>query len=315
MSNYRIQLEYKRPEYEAVDSQKKIFFIFFTAVDEYIAWLEMHNRRPRTVQSNKGCLLSMSKRVLDTLGDYTFDQIGEQEVNDLLQSFDGLSESTKKAYLETFGRLAAFVTGVNPVANAGLMWNKIEPTHRIFISAEDWPKIKASAKSTTDKLILGLGAYMGLRREEMIRIRLTDIMGNVLLIQGKGHGIDGKVTAKEIPIPVLQYLNDYLADRAKINPPHDQLLIRIDGKCPGKRMDGRSIRFACDMMGKRCGGYFTPHSLRRLYATTMYEATGYDIAQTKIATRHVSADVLLNCYINVNPARQKEAVDRMLQII
>lgn len=316
MSTNMIQCQYKRPEYGLCnDDSKKIFFIFFTEVEAYAQWLQDHGRRPTTVQSNKGCLISMSKRIIDTLGQCTFDDIKEDEVNLLLRSFDGLAESTKKAYIETFGRLVAYETGINPVANTRILWNDIQPKNRIFISGSDWPKIKQSAVSATDKLILGFGAYMGLRREEMVRIKMSDISGNMLYIRGKGHGSDGKITPKEIPMPVLTYLNDYLRERNRINPKHDQLLVRIDGKYPGKKMDGRSIRFACDTMGKRCGVYFTPHSLRRLYATTMYEATGKDIVQTKIATRHVSTDVLMNCYIYANPARQKEAVDRMLEMI
>ena len=106
-----------------------------------------------------------------------------------------------------------------------------------------------------------------------------------------------------------------MADRRKVGATSEQLLVRIDGRYPGKEMNGDSIKYSCKEMSKRSGVPFTPHSLRRLYATTMYEATGHDIVQTKMATRHVSADVLMNHYINVNPSKEHEAIDRMLQMI
>jgi integrase len=252
---------------------------------------------------------------MQTVGSLRFDEIGEDEVYTLIDALDGVCERTRKTYITTFGRLCAFVTGTNPVNRAQVIWGDCEPTHRIFIDSEDWPRIKDAARSSTDRLILYLGAYMGLRREEMVRIKMQDIDGDYLMIHGKGHGQDGSVVRKQMPQPVRTALRVYLGQRQELHPETDQLLIRIDGRQPGRIMDGRSIRFAVDKMVERSGVKFTPHSLRRLYATTMWEATGKDLVLTKTATRHASADVLMDCYINANPAGEREAVDRMLQMI
>lgn len=320
MSNVNIDYAYIKSTYNELRTENepagKIIFLFFSREkDAYIQWLSSHNRREMTAKAYGNQLNAMAPYILDTLGWFRFDEIGEDEIYALMDSFTGICGRTKKTYIETFGRFVYFVTGSNPVTKSQILWDDCEPTHRIFIDGEDWPKIKASARSSTDRLILFLGAYMGLRREEMVRIMLDDIDGNFLTIHGKGHGQDGKVAVKEMPEPVRVALKVYLKDRERMKSDSRQLLIRIDGKQRGKVMNGRSIRFAVDKMVERSGVKFTPHSLRRLYATTMWEATGHDLSRTKQATRHVSADVLMNCYIRANPDGEREAVDRMLTMI
>lgn len=305
----------KQPTIEQQDPGKIIFLFFSSEKDAYLRWLQAHGRRPETILDYRKQLDIIAPVVMQTVGSLRFDEIGEDEVYTLIDALDGVCERTRKTYITTFGRLCAFVTGTNPVNRAQVIWGDCEPTHRIFIDSEDWPRIKDAARSSTDRLILYLGAYMGLRREEMVRIRMQDIDGDYLIIHGKGHGQDGSVVRKQMPQPVRTALRVYLGQRQELHPDTDQLLIRIDGRQPGRVMDGRSIRFAVDNMSERSGVKFTPHSLRRLYATTMWEATGKDLVLTKTATRHASADVLMDCYINANPAGEREAVDRMLQMI
>lgn len=320
MSINRIDYQYLTESYESLKSYpepqgKIIFFYFFSERDNYIEWVRTHNRRPETVNNYRKQLNIIAPVVMDNIGSLRFDEIGEEEIYLLMESLEGICGNSRKTYLETFGRLCCFVTGSNPVTKAQILWDDCTPTHRTFIDSDDWPRIKSSARSSTDRLILFLGAYMGLRREEMVRIRLSDIDGDYLVIHGKGHGKDGEVERKQMPEPVKVALKIYLRERDVLHPDTDQLLIRIDGKQKGKIMNGRSIRFAVDRMVKRCGIKFTPHSLRRLYATSMWEATGKDLALTKRATRHKSADVLLDCYINANPKKEQEAVDRLVRML
>lgn len=299
------------------NGEKKIIRFHWTQErTRYLSWLESHNRRSETVLTYRRQLDAIAPNVMDVLGWFPFEEIGEDELYALLDSFRGVCGLTKKAYIETFGRLIQFVTGSNPVKQAEILWDDIEPTHRVFIDSEDWPRIKAAARSSTDRVILFLGAYMGLRREEMVRIRTSDIVdGRQLVIHGKGHGKEGRIVVKEIPEPVRVVLKVYLKERESLHLDCDQLLVRVDGRQPGKVMTGASIRHAVDGMSERAGVKFTPHSLRRLYATTMWEASGKDLAVTKAATRHVSSDVLMNCYIRASPDREREAVDRLVEIL
>jgi len=293
---------------------KKIFFIFFTEKERYESWLRDHGRRPETINAYDHQLNSIWTNVVKVMGDKTFDEIGEDEVFALLDSFKGVCENTKRTYLTEFGRFVEFVTGKNPVKECHILWNDSSVKNRKFIALEDWPRIKASARTSSDRLILYLGAYMGLRRAEITRIRLGDIDGDYLIIRGKGHG-DGKMDRKFMPEPVQEALRDYLKDRRKVKPTNDNLLVMLNGPFRGKAMVGRNVGYYIEKMRQRSGVDFTPHSLRRLYATTMWEATGRDLAKTKQATRHVSTDILMNCYINVNPNSERAAVDNLLKMI
>lgn len=55
----------------------------------------------------------------------------------------------------------------------------------------------------TEKMILYLGAGLGLRREEIATIKLSDFKGNKIMVNGKGHG-RGKLVEKEAPQSVLR---------------------------------------------------------------------------------------------------------------
>lgn len=318
MTDDIIDYKYLIKTQSADPSQKFIFLFLYIEKDAYLSWLETHNRRPETIRSYRAQLDAIQPYVLNTLGWFRFDEIGTDEIMALMESLT-VSERSKKDYLDTFGRLVQFVTGKNPVKEAQILWNNSEPMRRVFIDNEDWPKIKAAAKSTTDKVILGLGAYLGMRREEMVRIRMDDLDDplnpSIIRIHGKGHGKDGAESLKEIPAPLKVILKRYLQERAALRLDHDLFLIRTDGRQKGKIMNGRSIRFAVDRMTERSGVKFTPHSLRRLYATTMWEASGHDLETTRRATRHKSVDVLMNCYIQPNPERLKKAQDRLCEML
>lgn len=297
-----------------VGCEKNIFYFFFSEKEKYLLWLEGHGRQPETIKTYSDQLDSIRGYVVAVMGSKCFNEIDEDDIFMLLASLTGVCETTRKLYIETFGRFVEFVTGINVVKKCKLLWNKCDATSRRFIRREDWPKIQASARSTSDKLILYLGAYMGLRRAEIARIRLGDIDGDYLIIRGKGHG-DGSIVRKYIPKPVQDAIREYMVDRRSVAPSNDTLLVILSGVYRGRAMTAKSVCGAVREMKRRTGIDFTPHSLRRLYATSMWEATGKDVAKTKSATRHISTDVLMNRYINVDPESERDSVDNLLKII
>lgn len=316
IDNLYLKDTYENMDFEPEPAGKIIFLFFSPEKDAYIRWLRTHNRRTATADTYKAQLNAMMPVVLDTLGYFRFDEIGEDEIYALIEAFHGrICGRSIKTYIETFGRLIYFVTGSNPVKRSQILWDDCEPTNCVFINEEDWPRIKASAKSITDRLILALGAYLALRREEMVRIRMQDIQWPNIVIHGKGHGPEGKVILRPIPEPLRVILKQYITERERLHPNTDQLLIRIDGKRKGKAMTGSSVRYACDQMVKRCGIKFTPHSLRRLHGTTIWETSGHDLSISMQSTRHESADVFLNCYVKRNPKKVQEAVDKLCGIL
>ena len=53
---------------------------------------------------------------------------------------------------------------------------------------------------------------MGPIRNEVATLKLTDIIGDRMMIRGKGHGA-GKIVEKEIPKSVMAVMQSYLPER------------------------------------------------------------------------------------------------------
>lgn len=282
-------------------------------VRDYLDHLSTHNRRPDTVKGYNAQLRAIYPAVVQTIGYLEWSEITETDIHALLDALT-VSEHSRRMYLDGFGRLVQFQTGRNPVKEADILWDEVS-IKRKWISDDGWQKLKASAKNPLDMLILYFGAYMGLRRVEMVRIKLSDIDGPYLTVHGKGHGKDGKVVRMEMPEPVQSVLRQYMMARSTISTTSEQLLIRIDGKQRGKELTPDSIRYACDNMGKRAGVDFSTHSLRRLCVTKAYEASGHDLDVTRRISRHESVDVLMNCYLKADESKVRNTVGNMIGML
>lgn len=239
----------------------------------YLDHLSTHNRRPETVKSYAAQLRAIYPAVVQTIGYLEWSEIGENDVHALLDALT-VSEHSRRMYLDAFGRLVQFHTGRNPVKEADILWDEVS-INRKWISDDGWQRLKVSAKDPLELLILYFGAYMGLRRAEMVRIRLGDVDGPYLTVHGKGHGKDGKVVRMQMPEPVQSVLRQYLMARSQISTTSEQLLIRIVGKQRGKELTGDSIRYACKQMGN-VQAWTSPHIPYVVYASrrlTRHRAT------------------------------------------
>ena len=222
-------------------------------------------------------------------------------------------ETTAKAMLKVLDKLVVFSGGDPVLRTADILWNRTLPD-RAFITVEDAARMYEAADPPL-RLVIVLGALMGLRREEIAGIRLGDIRQTDILIHGKGHGSAGLVTPQPMPAEVLGELEAYLPWRlkhARAGSPHLVVMLTADGKRPVKdtrRLDviGRRVR----ELGASLGIRVTTHSLRRLYATTVYEVTGHDAAVTQALMRHASSITTFDCYIKPNARAKAEAVEKV----
>ncbi|MBQ8373521.1 MAG: site-specific integrase [Candidatus Methanomethylophilaceae archaeon] len=228
-----------------------------------------------------------------------------------------VKDVTARTYLRTLGKFIGYVTGDNPYRESMMLWNNDVP-ERKFIFNEDWERLKEHSDSA-EMLIISLGGGMGLRRAEIANIRLSDIIGTKLVIRGKGHGVKGKQVTKNIPDSVRDAIRAYLPYRQAVidlygNHSQGNLLVRIR-KHPGEPMTPDCVYNAVSSLAKRAGVNCTTHSLRRLYATTLYDA-GTELNVIRKMMRHESLDTTLNCYINVDPRKisnaEGELEDRLL---
>lgn len=243
------------------------------------------------------------------------DRIGEAEVYYLIRTLD-MSEATARAYIMVLNGMLEHYTGVSVVKKMRILWNR-PVRHRVFITTDDLVKLFEIADDR-EKVVLVLGAFMGLRRDEMQHITLHDIRRDHIIIHGKGHGRNGLVFEQPMPVEVREIIDRYMQWRSSLrgtDNSDDRLLVWYDErhKIIGKYAD-RSGRLS-DMikeLGDRAGIVVTCHSLRRLFCTNLYYGIdgegGADLATVKDLMRHASINTTLTCYIDVKDQEKEKTL-------
>ena len=281
-------------------------------INDYCDYLLRIGRKKSTVGSYRSqlkiCIELLQAGSMETAAE----RIGEDEIYYLVRSLD-MSEATARSYLWVLNGFIEHYTGVAVVKRMRILWNR-PVRHRVFITTDDLIKLFSIA-DPREKVVLVLGAFMGLRRDEMQHITLHDIRRDKIIIHGKGHGENGLVYEQPMPIEAKQIIDKYMRWRAALRGEdcsEDRLLVWYDsreGKI--KKYADRSGRLS-DMireLGEKAGVTATCHSLRRLFCTNLYYGIdgqgGADLATVKDLMRHANINTTLSCYIEVKD-QQKE---------
>lgn len=272
-------------------------------LEYFLSYLRMKGRRPATVGTYGRALKSVFRTMTDNGMDLDIRRMTGDDIVSLRECLN-VCENSKKLYLLVLGRMIEVLYQRNPYKDADILWNRQTP-RRLFIRPDDF-RVMMGIADERERVALMLGAYMGLRRKEICDVRLSDISGNRLTVRGKGHGPYGKVETLTIPRPVLCAMNEYMASRPVTNC--DYLLLSRDD--PGRGMSVESLARIVRRLSKQSHVSMTCHSLRRLFATTLFEC-GIDLNTIRTLTRHEDVSTLVNCYIDVNPVRKDNALEML----
>jgi len=242
-------------------------------------------------------------------------KISETEIYYLVGHLD-MSEATAKAYIMTLDGMIAHYTGRGIVKRMRILWNRPN-RHRVFITTDDFARMY-SAADMRGKAVLVLGAFMGLRRQEMQQIRLSDIHRDYITIHGKGHGERGMIVNQPMPIEVREIIDRYIRWRNSlpgIDRSDGRLIVYYDKDRDEIRHyydDGGALSMMVKRLGKSVGVDATCHSLRRLFCTNLYYGVdgegGCDLATLKDLMRHADINTTLECYINVREREKDETI-------
>lgn len=245
-------------------------------------------------------------------------KITESEIYYLVGHLD-MAEGTVKAYINVLGGMIEYRTGKNLVRKMRILWNRPH-RHRVFITTDDFARMY-SAADIRGKVILVLGAFMGLRRQEMQQIRLGDIHRDHIVIHGKGHGERGMVVKQPMPIEVREIIGRYIRWRNALpgtDRSDDRLIVYYDKDRNEIRHyydDGGALSMMVRRLGESVGVEATCHSLRRLFATNLYYGVdgsgGCDLATLKDLMRHASVNTTLSCYIDVREREKDESIRKL----
>lgn len=262
--------------------------------EEWLSYLSDRGRSDKTIQVYRSAM----RHNLNVLHDAGFDTnaecMGEREVYYLFD--DEGKESSRRLRIHVFCSFVEWATGRDPAEDSALLWNG-EEKDRCFITSEQFAKLWQMA-DPRERVILALGACMGLRRSEITGLRLGDIDGDRMTIYGKGHG-RGKRAVLRVPDVVRDTIREYMAVRPQTST--DYLIVdTVYGRIKG--MEDHKLYDIVKALGDCTGIEVTPHALRRLFATTLRDR---EVALDDIKTlmRHSKIETTLDCYIRPNPAR------------
>ena len=270
-------------------------------INGYAAALEARGCKANTINTRRYQLARVLRRLADAGLCTDPAAIGEAEVKAVAYGM-GLKESTARQYVQLISDLCA-LAGNDAPRRARILWNRAEPAV-CWITPADLRHLMAMA-APTERIVLVLGAMAGLRAEEMATVSVDDLKPGAITVRGKGHG-HGLEADQPIGDDVAREIADYLRWRESRRPDTDRLVV-----WPGAyAMDSGNARIILyhhlAELGKRAGIKVTPHSLRRLYATTLYNA-GVDIATVSRLMRHASVETTSR-YIRRDRAREYAAL-------
>lgn len=284
-------------------------------IEEYCEHMLATGRKKSSVRVYRVMLRTCIETLADEGMETDARKISETEIYYLVGHLD-MSEATAKAYIMTLNGMIEFYTGSNLVKRMRILWNRPN-RHRVFITTDDFARMY-SAADIRGKTVLVLGAFMGLRRQEMQQIKLTDIRRDHIIIHGKGHGKNGLVVCQPMPIEVREIIDRYIRWRSSLpgtDCSDDRLIVYYDKDTDEIRHyydDGGALSMMVKRLGKSVGVDATCHSLRRLFCTNLYYGVdgegGCDLATLKDLMRHATITTTMECYINVRDREKDETI-------
>lgn len=289
--------------------------------DDYAEYLRTHGRKQTTIDGYL-CSIRACERCLKAGHRPTAPDRVDEESFHYLRAHLRLKETSMQTRMRAYGEFIEWCTGTNPMRKARILWN---PMHyeRIFITRDDFARLVSFFSRAfyppSYRLMLMLGGMMGLRRTEIASLTVGDIRGAMLTIHGKGHGEDGNVQTMRIPPEIRDELEQYLMWRKDIlmrdGVRSDTLIIFTEkyghASAPTRMKDRVSYHFA--RMAKESGIPFTPHSLRRLFATSLYES-GIDIQIIARLMRHANPSITWR-YIRTDDCEAQTVIENIGYII
>lgn len=281
----------------------------------YLDYLREHGRRESSIKS-AGCTLRHLLNVLDEGGRPT--TVAEITVEDVrwLSGQLRVKDSVRAEYIRTLSRMSVILGGPDYGKLLDILYNRAEPD-RVFITLEEFAMAYKAADRPL-KLILVLGAFLGLRRFEIAGLRDGDLKGNELTVRGKGHGPEGLVTVMRVPPEVLDEIEsfrEYKRTHGQPNEKGDDHIVQILVWDHWRPVSVQTVGVKIHELGERCGFHMTTHSLRRLYATTLVNSVGAELDTVRRLMRHTDISTTVRCYVQADPSKTRKATSDLMRIM
>ena len=286
------------------------------AISEYIA-----DMRASGLYSDKTLAHAREHALLIVpyLGDKTLYQITPEDVRAIHARMvdKGLAVATQKSYIHALKALLKFVN--NPAHNTRIIYQADTRPRVDWLTFDQATAILNAELPNIQRLVIVLGLCMGLRRVEMVRLKISDIDVSTRYVNviGKGRA-GGKLRLVPFHARFYPVLMDWLKDRAHIlahsrNAP-DNVLIWYDRQHhtaqPYNAVKGSGIDGLVRRASQSLGVHFSAHTLRRTFGRLLWLA-GVSVVTIARIMGHSSTEQTLT-YIGANLDDMARALDKLL---
>jgi len=199
----------------------------------------------------------------------------------------GLNKSSINTYFRPVNAFMSFLIDNEYIKKSPLKIKSLKPSQKLpnFLSDDEIEKMRFACKRESDRLIFVLMLSTGLRRNELVTLKLSDLNGCHIIIRGKGD----KERSIILQPQVLELLVKYIEERKTkwgIEKYQEMFLSQL-----GKPFTGEAIRYKIQSIGRKAGiseerlQKITPHVLRHTFATNL-ACSGADIRSVQGALGH-----------------------------
>lgn len=265
------------------------YMVAIRKIDEYSEYLAKRGRKMNSIETMRYMLIGSIRRMSDKDQHTDPTRIGRDEVLTMLDC--DLSPTTKKTYVAVLRSWLRY-NGNGVIEDMGLLWSDNAQANVKWINEAEFRVALTMTKNPTEEMIMLLGARCGLRRHEMVVLKTTDIRDGMMTVHGKGHGADGKIRIIPLSEKMLKKISEYNLYREECKlgrrvTPGDYFLFRMTKNEITPFADNK-VNFIIKGISERSKIDFTPHSLRRLFATTAASCTDLHVVQTLMGHTSIS---------------------------
>lgn len=252
------------------------------------AWIE--DRRATNKIRSDGTQRTYEKHVksaVRALGDITLDEWGRDQTDAFARSLLHLHPNTRHAKLNTLKVFFDWVLrqegmdgAVHPFGHLEAV-SKVDAVHHIPVSDDALNRTLRTAPPKA-KLMILLGAHIGLRRFEIAKVKRSDfdLTRMTLRLRGKGD--------KAATLPITDAIAEAVEQNVRWHKVGPTGYMFESNRSKGKPIGPLSVYTRItDAFYRATGEHVTPHQLRSFAATTVAKKHGILAAQTLL--RHASA--------------------------
>jgi len=245
-------------------------------------------------------------------------EISKAEIGHLLNTFraQGLSVATYSGYVSIFSLYLEYY-GNFAVKKMRIIYEQNYRINADWLPPEGAAVLLLSVTDPLERLAVHLELCLGLRRVEVIRLRVQDIKNGFLNIRGKGRG-GGKWRSVAMHADTLDVLNAWMEVRRELEDladpsqriPDNVIIWEKGGKLSAYAEKGTGYdKKIIHPIRARVPFHFSNHTLRRTFARNMWEA-GVEVGVISNILGHDDVQTTIK-YIGINMDHQRQGLEKL----